>query len=97
MVEPSIRFEDVRIPLPEAVHGLDAVTGVLGVPEWWPTGSRIGIVLAQATQIPSDDHVQLVGTVQVAGGDRRYADRARFAKPGDRQSGLRAELALSIS
>jgi predicted alpha/beta-hydrolase family hydrolase len=26
------------------------VTGVLGIPEWWPTGSRIGIVLAQATQ-----------------------------------------------
>jgi predicted alpha/beta-hydrolase family hydrolase len=50
VVEPSVRFEDVRIPLPETVHGLDAVTGVLGIPEWWPTGSRIGIVLAQATQ-----------------------------------------------
>ncbi len=50
MVESSVRFEDVRIPLPEAVHGLQTVTGVLGIPEWWPTGSRIGIVLAQATQ-----------------------------------------------
>ena len=50
MVEPSVRFEDVRIPLPATVHGLEAVTGVLGIPEWWPTGSRVGIVLAQATQ-----------------------------------------------
>jgi hypothetical protein len=50
VVESSVRFEEVRIPLPEAVHGLQTVTGVLGIPEWWPTGSRIGIVLAQATQ-----------------------------------------------
>jgi len=50
VVEPSARFEDVRIPLAETVHGLEAVTGVLGIPEWWPTGSRVGIVLAQATQ-----------------------------------------------
>jgi predicted alpha/beta-hydrolase family hydrolase len=50
VVEPAVRFEDVRIPLPGTVHGLEAVTGVLGIPEWWPTGSRVGIVLAQATQ-----------------------------------------------
>lgn len=50
MVEPSIRFEDVKIPLLDPVHGLEAVTGVLGVPEWWPTGSRIGVVLAQAAE-----------------------------------------------
>jgi predicted alpha/beta-hydrolase family hydrolase len=50
VVEPSVRFEDVRIPLPTTVHGLEAVSGVLGIPEWWPTGSRVGVVLAQATQ-----------------------------------------------
>jgi predicted alpha/beta-hydrolase family hydrolase len=50
VVEPSVRFEEVKIPLPEPIHGLQTVTGVLGIPEWWPTGSRIGIVLAQATQ-----------------------------------------------
>lgn len=60
MVEPSVRFEDVRIPLPESVHGLEAVTGVLGIPEWWPTGSRVGVVLAQATQKedPLLEHIQ---------------------------------------
>ncbi len=46
MVEPSARFEEVRIPLGEPIHGLEAVSGVLGIPEWWPTGSRIGVVLA---------------------------------------------------
>jgi hypothetical protein len=50
VVEPSVRFEEVKIPLPEPIHGLQTVTGVLGIPEWWPTGSRIGIVLAHATQ-----------------------------------------------
>lgn len=49
MVEPSARFEDVKIPLREPVHGLEAVSGVLGIPEWWPTGSRIGLVLAHGS------------------------------------------------
>jgi predicted alpha/beta-hydrolase family hydrolase len=53
VVEPSVRFEDVKIPLPTTVHGLEAVSGVLGIPEWWPTGSRVGVVLAQAT--PKED------------------------------------------
>jgi predicted alpha/beta-hydrolase family hydrolase len=50
VVEPSARFEDVKIPLVEPVHGLEVVTGTLGIPEWWPTGSRIGVVLAGANQ-----------------------------------------------
>ena len=45
-MEPLARFDEVKIPLAEPVHGLDAVTGVLGVPEWWPTGSRVSVVLA---------------------------------------------------
>ena len=50
MVDPSARFEEVKIPLAEPVHGLDSVSGVLVIPEWWPTGSRVGIVLAHGTQ-----------------------------------------------
>ncbi len=49
LVEPVARYEDVRVPLVEPVHGLDSVSGVLGVPEWWPTGSRVGIVLAHGS------------------------------------------------
>lgn len=46
MVEPSARFEDIKIPLPDPVHGLAEVSAVLGVPRWWPTGSRVSVVLA---------------------------------------------------
>ncbi|MDJ0865806.1 MAG: alpha/beta hydrolase [Myxococcota bacterium] len=57
MVEPSARFEEVRIPLEESVRDLDTVSGVLGVPEWWPTGSRIGLVLAHGSARDMDDPV----------------------------------------
>lgn len=45
-MEPGPRFEDIKIPLREPVHGLTEISGVLGTPEWWPTGSRISVVLA---------------------------------------------------
>lgn len=48
MVEPSARFKQVKIPLPEPVHGLSEVSAVLGVPRWWPTGSRVSIAIAHA-------------------------------------------------
>jgi predicted alpha/beta-hydrolase family hydrolase len=48
LVEPTARFDDVQIPLDEPAHELTSVSGVLGIPEWWPTGPRIGIVLAHA-------------------------------------------------
>jgi predicted alpha/beta-hydrolase family hydrolase len=49
-MEPTARFEQVRIPLREPVHGLEAVSGVLGIPEWWPTGARVGVVIAHGSQ-----------------------------------------------
>lgn len=49
MVEPSARYEEVRIPLLEPVGALTTVTGVLGIPEWWPTGSRVAVVLAHGS------------------------------------------------
>jgi predicted alpha/beta-hydrolase family hydrolase len=48
-VEPSARLQEVQIPLEEPVGDLSAVSGVLGVPEWWPTGARIGVVLAHGS------------------------------------------------
>lgn len=47
-MEPSATYEDVEIPLPEPIHGLDRLHGVLGIPEWWPTGERIAIVFAHS-------------------------------------------------
>lgn len=49
MVEPSARFEEIKIPLPEPVHGLEEVSGVLGIPQWWPTGSRVSVVIAHGS------------------------------------------------
>ena len=49
MVETSARFEELRVPLPDPVHGLRDVSAVLGTPRWWPTGARVGVVLAHDT------------------------------------------------
>jgi predicted alpha/beta-hydrolase family hydrolase len=46
VVETSARFEELRIPLPDPVHGLRDVSAALGTPRWWPTGGRVGVVLA---------------------------------------------------
>lgn len=54
-MEPLARFDDVKIPLAEPVHGIDAVSGVLGVPEWWPTGSRVSVVLAHGPTGSKDE------------------------------------------
>lgn len=40
--EPTARFDAVEIPLGEA----GKVSGVIGVPQWWPTGRRVGVVIA---------------------------------------------------
>ena len=45
-MEPSARYEEVKIALPTPVHGLEVVSGMLGIPEWWPSGARVGVVIA---------------------------------------------------
>ena len=57
MVEQSPRFESLKIPLATPAHGLEEVSGVLGVPEWWPTGSRVAVVLAHGSASNMDDPV----------------------------------------
>jgi len=69
-VEPSARFENVQIPLREPVHGLETVSGVLGMPEWWPTGSRVGIVLAHGSSGSQDD--PLVAELHRSLTERKY-------------------------
>lgn len=46
MVEPSARFEKIKIPLHESVRGVTEVSAILGVPQWWPTGQRVGVIFA---------------------------------------------------
>lgn len=45
MVKLASRVEQLKIPLREPLGGVTELTGVLGIPEWWPTGSRVGIVI----------------------------------------------------
>jgi predicted alpha/beta-hydrolase family hydrolase len=49
LVEPSARFEEIKLPLTESVHGLQEVSAVLGIPEWWPTGSRVAVAIAHGS------------------------------------------------
>ncbi len=46
MVEQSAQFKEFEIPLPESVGGIERVSAVMGIPEWWPTCQRIAMVLA---------------------------------------------------
>ena len=55
MVEPESRFSEVKIPLGEPVNGLTEVSGVLGVPRWWPTGARVSVVIAHDTSSNMDN------------------------------------------
>ncbi len=62
MVEQSPQFKEFQIPLPESVGGVDSVSAVMGIPEWWPTCQRIAMVIAHdaATDIhhPMLEHLQ---------------------------------------
>jgi predicted alpha/beta-hydrolase family hydrolase len=55
LVEPTARYEDVKIPLPEPIHDLQELSGVLGIPEWWPTGNRVAIAIAHDSTTNLDD------------------------------------------
>jgi len=57
VVKPSERYEKLEIPLSEHVHGLENVSGVLGIPRWWPTGSRVSVVLCHGATEDMDDPV----------------------------------------
>jgi predicted alpha/beta-hydrolase family hydrolase len=41
-VGSTAKFEKIQIPVSPQI----VVSGVIGIPEWWPTGARVGVVLA---------------------------------------------------
>lgn len=57
MVEPAARYEELKIALPESAHGTEQVSAVLGIPRWWPTGARLGVVLAHGAGSDLNDPV----------------------------------------
>jgi uncharacterized protein len=61
VVEPSARYEEIKIPLADTVHGFEEVSGMLGIPRWWPTGSRVSVVLCHgATDDMNDPMIEQV-------------------------------------
>ena len=69
-MEPGVRFESIQIPLEEPLRDAEHLSGVLGIPEWWPTGSRIGIVIAHGAGRDLDD--PLVEAVHRGLTERKY-------------------------
>jgi hypothetical protein len=57
VVEQSPRFEELKIRLPEPTGGVEEISAVLGIPEWWPTGSRVAVVMAHGSASNMDDPV----------------------------------------
>ncbi len=57
MVEPSARFEEIKIPLHEPARGVTEISAILGVPQWWPTGQRVGVALAHGIRRDMSDSV----------------------------------------
>jgi predicted alpha/beta-hydrolase family hydrolase len=70
VVEPSARLEPIKIRLPDSVHGLEEVSAVLGIPRWWPTGSRVSVLVAHDKSGDMDDPT--VAEVQRQLTERRY-------------------------
>jgi predicted alpha/beta-hydrolase family hydrolase len=68
--DSSARLQEVQIPLDEPVGDVASVSGVLGVPEWWPTGSRLGVVIAHGSGRNMND--PLVEALQRGLTQRRY-------------------------
>jgi predicted alpha/beta-hydrolase family hydrolase len=68
-LERTARLEELKIPLPEPLGGHNELSGVLGIPEWWPTGSRVALVFAHSAESNLDD--ALIQRVQLALTDRK--------------------------
>ncbi len=49
------KFEEISITLPEPLNGVDTLSAVVGIPEWWPTGSRGAVAIAHGADATMDD------------------------------------------
>ncbi|MBW1883250.1 MAG: dienelactone hydrolase family protein [Deltaproteobacteria bacterium] len=86
-MEPSAHFEEFDIPLAEPIHGCEAIRGVLGIPEWWPTGERVAVVIAHGST--SDFRDPLIATLATALAEQGYLTlrfNFAFAETGKRSS-----------
>ena len=54
-MEPTARYEELKVPLGETRHGITEASAILGIPEWWPTGERVAVTLAHGTNSGIED------------------------------------------
>ncbi len=87
-MDRSAQFEDVEIPLTTApIHGRESVRGVLGIPEWWPTGDRVAVVIAHGSSSNHEDPLVTFLTSKLAGlGYLTLRFNFPFAEAGKRVS-----------
>jgi predicted alpha/beta-hydrolase family hydrolase len=65
-LETTAKLDPVVIPLSEE----STVSGVVGTPEWWPTGTRVAVVLAH--DVGSDMNGELLTSLHRGLADRGY-------------------------
>jgi predicted alpha/beta-hydrolase family hydrolase len=86
-METAAQFEEIQIPLTAPIHGRDSLSGVLGIPEWWPTGERVAIVFAHGGTSNFED--PLIATLAHALTEKGYLTlrfNFPFAEAGKRSS-----------
>lgn len=54
-METTAKLETIQIPVSPEI----SVPGVLGIPEWWPTGERVGVILTHDTKSTMDQDLLL--------------------------------------
>lgn len=87
-MESSSQFEEVEIPLAEPIHGLTQVRGVLGIPEWWPTGERTAVLLAHgANSHHADPMLERIAERLTENNLMTLRFNFGFAEAGKRSSG----------
>ena len=87
MIEPATKFEDLKIPLRVPAHGVSEISAVLGIPEWWTTGSRVAVALAHGSTSNLDD--PLITSLHRELSDRQFMTlrfNFPFAEAGKRAS-----------
>ncbi|MBW2384046.1 MAG: hypothetical protein JRG92_10445 [Deltaproteobacteria bacterium] len=54
-MQQAAKFEEITIGLPEPLGGVDSISAVVGIPEWWPTGSRVAVAIAHDADADLND------------------------------------------
>ena len=92
-MEPALQFEEIRIQLTDPIHGRDSVSGVIGIPDWWPTGERVAVVFAHGG--PSNFEDPLIAALSRGLTEKGYLTlrfNFPFAEAGKRSSADSSEV-----